>query len=101
MNANNLRELIETWRRRDWNSDTPDDILRELAAMLPRPRSRITRKRPDERYTITREFCGHRGMRWVVRFCGAWIGSRSTFDRAARLRDHVRHERESSLKTRG
>lgn len=73
----------------------------KLAAMLPRARSRITRKRPEERYTITREFCGSRKPRWVVRFCGAWIGSRSTFERAATLRDRVKAERESSLKTRG
>lgn len=101
MNTNKIRELIETWRRRDWDSDTPDAILRELAAMLPRPRSRVTRKRFDERYTITREFCGYRGTRYVVRFCGAWIGARSTFDRAARLRDRAKAERESHLKTRG
>lgn len=27
----------------------------------------------DSRYTITKEFCGHRQKRFVVRFCGEWI----------------------------
>lgn len=28
----------------------------------------------DERYTISKEFCGHPKARWVARFCGDWIG---------------------------
>lgn len=28
----------------------------------------------DSRYTITREFCGHKNARFVARFCDVWIG---------------------------
>jgi len=28
----------------------------------------------DQRYTVTREFCGQPTARWVARFCGEWIG---------------------------
>jgi hypothetical protein len=28
----------------------------------------------DRRYTISREFCGYAEARFVVRFCGDWIG---------------------------
>lgn len=27
----------------------------------------------DRRYTITQEFCGYSGPRFVLRFCGEWI----------------------------
>ena len=27
----------------------------------------------DERYTITKEFCGYSKARYVLRFCGVWI----------------------------
>lgn len=26
------------------------------------------------RYTINKEFCGYEKKRWVVRFCGKWLG---------------------------
>ncbi len=29
--------------------------------------------RSDQRYTITREFCGHEQPMWVIRFCGEWV----------------------------
>ena len=28
----------------------------------------------DRRYTITSEYCGYDTPRWVVRFCGDWVG---------------------------
>lgn len=28
----------------------------------------------DNRYTIQREFCGYPEARYVVRFCGEWVG---------------------------
>lgn len=40
----------------EWNE------LEEIEAML------------DNRYTIRREFCGYPEARWVVRFCGEWVG---------------------------
>ena len=27
----------------------------------------------DKRYTLTQEYCGQDGPRWVARFCGEWI----------------------------
>lgn len=30
----------------------------------------------DSRYSIAREWCGHSTRRYVVRFCGAWVGCR-------------------------
>jgi hypothetical protein len=29
--------------------------------------------RSDNRYTITKEFCGHAEPRFVLRFCGEWV----------------------------
>jgi hypothetical protein len=29
----------------------------------------------DGRYSVTLEFCGQPRKRWVVRFCGEWIGT--------------------------
>jgi hypothetical protein len=29
--------------------------------------------RSDQRYTITKEFCGHVEPRFVLRFCGEWV----------------------------
>lgn len=97
MKASKIKALIEGWRGLEWDSDTPEDILTDLERLLPGPRSRITRKRPDSRYTITQEYTGRRRPQWVVRFCGDFAGSRSTFDRAASLRDRLRTEREKSL----
>lgn len=28
----------------------------------------------DRRYSIAREFCGHKKPQWVARFCGDWLG---------------------------
>lgn len=28
----------------------------------------------DARYTVTQDFCGQEGKRWVARFCGEWLG---------------------------
>lgn len=30
--------------------------------------------KPDNRYTITREYCGHPEPRYIARFCGEWLG---------------------------
>lgn len=29
--------------------------------------------RVDSRYTITSEYCGVEGLRYIVRFCGEWL----------------------------
>lgn len=34
--------------------------------------------RHDGRYTVRREFCGDSEPRWVVRFCGDWVGKAET-----------------------
>jgi hypothetical protein len=31
-------------------------------------------RRPDARYSIAQEYCGHAEPRFVARFCGEWIG---------------------------
>jgi hypothetical protein len=28
----------------------------------------------DSRYTIQKEFCGHKEAKHIVRFCGDWVG---------------------------
>lgn len=28
----------------------------------------------DNRYTVTKEYCGQPKPQWVARFCGDWIG---------------------------
>lgn len=30
-------------------------------------------KTPDQRYTVTREWCGESQPRWIARFCGEWL----------------------------
>lgn len=43
-----------------------------LAAMKQYP---ITNNgQPDTRYSINKEFCGYPEPRYVLRFCGEWIG---------------------------
>ena len=32
----------------------------------------------DKRYSIAREYCGYDTPRWVVRFCGDWVGQSSS-----------------------
>lgn len=39
----------------------------------------------DSRYTVAREFCGHAEPRFVVRFCGDWVGQRTTYPAAVTL----------------
>ena len=40
--------------------------------------------KPDTRYSIEKEYCGHPESRFVVRFCGEWVGQ-SLFYSAAIL----------------
>jgi hypothetical protein len=47
----------------------------------------------DPRYTITREWCGYRRPRHVVRFCGDWIAQTEDLEHAefiASSRDKAR-----------
>ena len=30
----------------------------------------------DSRYSVTKEWTGHKKQQYVVRFCGEWLGSR-------------------------
>jgi hypothetical protein len=34
----------------------------------------------DQRYTITKEFCGYSEARYVLRFCGEWIMQSKYYD---------------------
>ena len=38
--------------------------------------------RSDQRWTVTREFTGKAKPQFVIRFCGDWIDSRSTYPAA-------------------
>lgn len=47
------------------------------------------RKKPDPRYTIAREYCGHDTPRWVVRFCREFIGQSAKLSQARDIaREH-------------
>lgn len=37
---------------------------------------------PDQRYNIAREYCGYDTPRWVVRFCGDWVGQNASRESA-------------------
>ena len=41
--------------------------------------------RSDPRYTITREWAGHKTPQWVVRFCDEWVSSHN-FKSSAMMR---------------
>lgn len=44
----------------------------------------------DKRYSIRREWCGQPEPRWVVRFCGDWVGqSASRWDAQAIAEHHA------------
>jgi hypothetical protein len=36
----------------------------------------------DERYSVAREWTGHKKPQWVVRFCGQWIDSSAFYSSA-------------------
>lgn len=38
--------------------------------------------RSDQRWTVTREFTGEVKPQFVIRFCGDWVDSRSTYTAA-------------------
>lgn len=45
---------------------------------------------PDKRYSIALEYCGYAKRRWVVRFCGEWIGTgKNRADAEAIARQHT------------
>lgn len=49
----------------------------------------------DKRYNIAREYCGYDTPRWVVRFCGDWIGQSASQQTArdlaqAHAQEHVK-----------
>lgn len=46
--------------------------------------------KPDNRYTITREYCGHPEPRYIARFCGEWLGQSYNKSDAERIAaDHA------------
>lgn len=51
----------------------------------------------DKRYTIRREWCGYAEPRFVVRFCGDWIGQSASRLDAEAIRDHHAAERHRIL----
>ena len=38
--------------------------------------------KPDKRYKVQPEYCGHREPQFVIRFCEEWITSRASLDAA-------------------
>lgn len=54
-------------------------------------------KLPDNRYTVEREWCGHKTMRYVARFCGKWVSQHETRDAAVKAcQEHARVRQEVS-----
>lgn len=47
--------------------------------------SECIRPLSDPRYTVAKEFCGYERARWVVRFCGEWIGQSQFYSAALML----------------
>lgn len=47
---------------------------------------------PDSRYSVSLEYCGHREMRFVARFCGEWLGQEEKEERAVNLARNHRAE---------
>lgn len=47
----------------------------------------------DKRYSIAREYCGYDTPRWVVRFCGDWIGQHASKEGARALAEAHAEER--------
>lgn len=39
----------------------------------------------DARYTLSREYCGYAKPRYVIRFCGDWVGQDKTKSGAAMI----------------
>jgi hypothetical protein len=63
--------------------------------LTPQPQP-VTRMKTDARYTITREFCGYKKPRYVVRFCGDWIASfGSRRNAVARRNNEIQARRDS------
>lgn len=36
----------------------------------------------DNRYTITKEYCGYPEAKYILRFCGEWVGQFETLEDA-------------------
>lgn len=51
----------------------------------------------DNRYTVTKEFCGQREARFVARFCGEWIGQSLSYPGAVLLATGHRCKRNGAL----
>lgn len=51
----------------------------------------------DARYTITREFCGHAEKRFVLRWCGEFLGSFASYPAAVLRATGHRCQRQGAL----
>ena len=51
----------------------------------------------DSRYTVTREWTGKEKPQFVVRFCGDWLDSRSTYPAAVLRAVGCKAERDGAL----
>lgn len=52
----------------------------------------------DERYTLNLEYCGYEKPRYVMRFCGEWLGQAETKNDAAMFYIAHSDERERAMK---
>lgn len=57
----------------------------------------MSRPLKDARYTVTKEHTGHQKPQYVVRFCGDWVTSRSTYPAAVIAATGHRMQRERAL----
>jgi hypothetical protein len=51
----------------------------------------------DQRYTISREFCGYESPRYVLRFCGDWVDQFKTHEAAINRAVGLCAERRAAL----
>jgi hypothetical protein len=50
----------------------------------------MTKKKPDRRYSVALEYCGAKRRRWIVRYCGEWVGMGKNRSDAKRIAaEHV------------
>lgn len=65
-----------------------------------KPTNHTMKKHPlkqDQRYTVTREFCGMAEPQFVIRFCGDWIDSRRSYPAAVLRATGHRNVRQGAL----
>ena len=58
---------------------------------------KLSNGKHDERYQLSKEFCGYAKPHWVLRFCGDWIISHINYDGIVELAKAFHEERMKNL----